>query len=272
MPVDQYGRIDLDRYAAEIEVPGTLLASVQHANHELGTMQQVAEAARLAREAKVRFHTDACQTVGRLPVDAEALGVDLLSCSAHSSGVHRGRRALRPSRRGTHRVSVRRRPRAQATVGHGEHAGYRRDGGGPAGVARHDGRYGGPTVGPDGQAPRTHRRDRCRCDRARPPPRLAAPRLLQRGRRRRADPDDGPRRPGFRRRRIPVLRSARRRLTGARAHRTAGREQLPWARAEQHRGRRRGHPRRVAGLGAGAPRRCGPLEDALARFRAKPTR
>ena len=71
---------------AEVEKaigPDTVLISVMHANNELGTIQPLEEIAGIAREHDIYFHTDAVQSVGKVPVDVERLGVDLLSLSAH---------------------------------------------------------------------------------------------------------------------------------------------------------------------------------------------
>lgn len=80
--VDARGLIRLDEAAAAI-TPDTALVSVMLVNNETGVIQPVAEVARLARAAGALMHCDAAQAAGKLPVDAAALGVDLLSLSAH---------------------------------------------------------------------------------------------------------------------------------------------------------------------------------------------
>jgi len=82
VPVDQRGIVDPAAVAAAIR-PETFLVSVMLANNEIGTIQPVAEIARLVRERGVSMHTDAVQAAGLLALDVDRLGVDLLSLSAH---------------------------------------------------------------------------------------------------------------------------------------------------------------------------------------------
>ncbi len=82
VPVGSTGVIDPDEIRRALR-PETILISVMHANNELGTIQPIEEIGRIAAEADVYFHCDAVQSAGKLPLDVNHLGVDLLSISAH---------------------------------------------------------------------------------------------------------------------------------------------------------------------------------------------
>ncbi len=93
LPVDQYGRVNPAAVEKAI-TPKTVLISIMHANNEVGTLQPVAEIADIATTAGVLMHTDAAQSVGKIPVLVDELGVDLLTVAGHKLYAPKGIGAL----------------------------------------------------------------------------------------------------------------------------------------------------------------------------------
>jgi cysteine desulfurase len=82
VPVDSTGMVDPDSVHRAI-TPQTILISIMHANNEVGTLQPIAEISRIARQHGVLLHTDAAQSVGKIPTLVDDLGVDFLSVAGH---------------------------------------------------------------------------------------------------------------------------------------------------------------------------------------------
>lgn len=117
LPVDKTGRVDLEAFERAIK-PTTLAASVMFVNNEIGTVQNMSEIGRICKKNGVFLHTDAAQAFGKLPIDVQAMNIDLLSISGHKIYGPKGIGAL----------FVRRRPRvrlAPIVYGGGQERGLR---------------------------------------------------------------------------------------------------------------------------------------------------
>jgi cysteine desulfurase len=93
VPVDRFGRVEPEAVRKAID-RRTILISIMHANNEVGTLQPIAEIAKMARERGVLVHTDAAQSLGKVAVDVSELNVDLLSVAGHKLYAPKGIGAL----------------------------------------------------------------------------------------------------------------------------------------------------------------------------------
>ena len=93
LPVDEFGMVDPQRVAGAI-TPKTILVSIMHANNEVGTIEPLEEISKITKERGVLLHADCAQSVGKIPVRVDELGVDLLSIAGHKVYAPKGIGAL----------------------------------------------------------------------------------------------------------------------------------------------------------------------------------